>query len=155
MNNNPNINDLNAAHNYLNAAHNYLDDMINGHIDNEGIVFMENFINQAYNPVNNAIINDVGIINHTNNLVVQLQNPIGGQDIRRQLLLELEWLIGTRDNLHVPVIWLNDIVPRLRQVVVNNGARAFINNYLNQVQGYSAAELNYVYRRVLQMNPVA
>lgn len=76
--------------------------------------------------------------------------------IRRQLLLEIEWLIGTKDNAFAPVMWLNDIVPRLfdarTAVILNDDEKNFLKNTLNILGGFNAEQLNRVHAWLVNFN---
>ena len=69
--------------------------------------------------------------------------------IRRQLLLEMEWLIGTKDNAFAPVVWLNDVVPRLfdarTAVILNDDEKDFLNNKLNILGQFNVEQLHRVH----------
>jgi len=127
----------------------HLDQLINGGLDDQHLNGIQNFINIAgNNPVNN------NIVNHTNNLINQLVNLIGGNAIRRRLLVELEYEIGIRGNaVQVPVNWVINIVQRLvaARIHMNNGDADFVNNFLNHAQGYDVNELTYVLERLRNM----
>ena len=132
----------------------HLDQLINGGLDDQHLNGIQNFINiiggvgQQNHNVNN------NIVNHTNNLVNQLLNMIGGHQIRRRLIVELEYEIGIRGNaMQVPVPWVINIVQRLvaARIGMNNGDADFINNFLNHAQGYNVNELAYVLERLQNM----
>ena len=133
----------------------HLDQLINGGLDDQHLNGIQNFINLAGGPqnnLNNQVNNNV--VNHTNNLIAQVVNRIGANQIRRRLIVELEYEIGIRGNaMQVPVPWVINIVQRLvaARIGMNNGDAEFVNNFLNHAQGYNVNELTYVLERLRNM----
>jgi hypothetical protein len=152
------INQAPLNNNDIDNAQWHLDQLINGGLDNNHLNGLQNFINLvAGNGQQNNQIND-NIINQTNNLIAQLQNRIGAPFIRRWLIVELEYEIGVRGNaLQVPVVWVQNMLPRLVAARMNNNNddAAFVNNFLNNAQGYNVIELAYVLERLRNMQLIA
>lgn len=149
---------MNANNNHFDVegAQWHLDQLINGGLDNQHLNGLQNFINAVGAPQNNLNNQvDNNIVNHTNNLINHMVNRIGAHQIRRRLVVELEYEIGIRGNaLQVPVPWVINIVQRLvaARVGINNGDADFINNFLNHAQGYNVHQLTYVLERLRNLN---
>ena len=148
------INQAPLNNNDIDNAQWHLDQLINGGFNNYNIIGLQGFINLVANngQQNNQVNNNV--INQTNNLIARLQNQIGALHIRRRLIVELEYEIGIRGNaVQVPVAWVHNIIPRLvaERINNNNDEAAFVNNFLNNAQGYNVIELAYVLERLRNM----
>ena len=150
------INQAPLNNNDIDNAQWHLDQLIHGGLNNNHLNGLQNFINAVGSPqnnMNNQINNN--IVNHTNNLINHLLNRIGLHQIRRRLVVELEYEIGIRVNaVQVPVVWVQNIMPRLVAARINNNNddAAFVNNFLNHAQGYNVHELIYVLERLRNPN---
>ena len=133
----------------------HLNQLINYNGDDQHIEGIQNFINIVGNVVAPPVNINNNVVNNTINLVMQLQNIVNGNQIRRRLIIELEYEIGIRGNaVNIPAAWVQNIVPRLVAVRNNNNnaIREFVNNYLNNAQGYTVQELTYVIEQLRNMN---
>jgi hypothetical protein len=134
----------------------HLDQLINNNnVNNQHVHGIQNFINIVNNALEPLVIVNNNVMNNTINLVLQLRNIVGGHVIRRRLIVELEYEIGIRGNaINLPVAWVQNIIPRLvaARNNNNNAIMEFVNNFLNNAQGYTVQELTYVLEQLRNMN---
>lgn len=134
----------------------HLDQLINNNnVNNQHVHGIQNFINIVNNTLEPLVIVNNNVMNNTINLVLQLRNIVGGHVIRRRLIVELEYEIGIRGNaINLPVAWVQNIIPRLvaARNNNNNAIMEFVNNFLNNAQGYTVQELTYVLEQLRNMN---